>query len=88
MTTRTPSVTFASGVSTATPRLRATRRDATSHMRRRRASFGPSEVDCPIAPAMTSAAGVIPCASLRCDGKSAPKFAKTFEALDWFMFNH
>ena len=73
---------FASGVSTATPRFRATRREATSHIRRSNASFGPSDVDSPMAPARTSAAGVIPWASLRWDGKSAPKFASTLEALD------
>ena len=60
LTTRTPSSVFASGVSTATPRLRATRREATSHIRLKSASLGESVVLWPIVPAITSAAGVIP----------------------------
>ena len=61
----TPFSVFASGVSTATPRFRATRREATSHILLKSASFGASVVLCPIVPAITSAAGVIPCASFR-----------------------
>ncbi|MAE79205.1 MAG: hypothetical protein CL967_05490 [Euryarchaeota archaeon] len=83
LTCRTSESIFACGVSTATPLFRATRRTATSHMRRSRASLGPSlATGCPRAPAITSCAGFDDSAPRKWAGNSAPREASTLFAGD------
>ncbi len=80
LTVRTPSTTLICGVSTATPRFRATLLTATSDIRLKSASLPESSFPDPIAFAKNSAAEDSFPEPFKCDGKSLPIEDNTFAA--------